>query len=50
METGWPAGIGPWLSSRRRVTARVEGTLTQSREGLVGSQTRSSGEGRLYNQ
>ena len=50
METGWQRGSGPGSPPGVEVTARVEGALTQSREGLVGSPDQVVGQGRLYNQ
>jgi hypothetical protein len=49
MEAGTHRGYGPVSPPGVEVMARVEGVLTQSREGLGRSPDQVVGHGRLYN-
>ena len=48
MEQGGQRGSGPGSPPGVEVTARVEGALTQSREGVVRSPDQVVGHGPLY--
>ena len=50
MGAGTHRGYGPASPSGVQVTARVEGVLTQSREGVGHSPDQVVGQGLLYNQ
>jgi hypothetical protein len=50
MEAGTHRGYGPAFPPGVEVMARVDGVLTQSREGLGGSPDQVVGQGLLYNQ